>query len=159
MGAVDYYPDEEGYISDGTIVGFCKCQSAIALHQQVGIGTTAVTNYIGVAAAAFNTGVGLALKAGDTNDFIPVAFKGIVKMLANTAVAIPAGRAVVSGTTAGYVSGIVTFDGADTEAPVILLSYQNIGAGLTTVNWRFGYALQPASTDGDEILVMLAGLT
>ena len=156
MGATDNYPDEEGYISDGTVVGFCKAAAAIELNQQVALGITNVSNYISVIPAAYTKGFGVALRAADTNDYIPVAWKGIVKMLANTAVAIPAGRPVVSGTTSGYVSGIPTFAlGTD----VIIMAYQNIMPGLTTVNWRFGYAMQAGVTDGDEILVMLAGLT
>jgi hypothetical protein len=153
---VDYYPDEEGYISDGTIVGFCKALNSISLHQSVAFGTTNTTSYISVVAGAYTTGVGIALKAADTNDYIPVAFKGIVKQTANTAVAIPVGRAVVAGTTAGYVSGIETI-AAGTD--VVFITYQNIVPGATTRNWRLGYALQTATTDGDEILVMLAGLT
>jgi hypothetical protein len=149
----DLYPDEEGYISDGTIVGFCKAAAPITLHGAVKLAATAVSSYISVQPATVGTGYGVALKAADTNDYIPVAFKGIVKQIVG-AVTFAVGKPVIaSGTTAGVVEAQPALNGTT------MLEYVNLGNGGTTSLYRLGYALQAGTTAGDEVLVMLAGLS
>jgi hypothetical protein len=145
----DYYPDEEGHIDDGLVIGYAKAGMSISLGQAVALNVTTVTSYVSVTAAAFNTGVGVALKAANTNDYIPVCFYGVCKMVGDTAVVPTAGMAVVSGTTAGQVTGLVT----TTSATVIQLA-QNNGAGTIHL---LGMALQTATTTADEILVLVGG--
>lgn len=147
----DLYPDEEGYISDGTIVGFCKAAGSITLHGAVALGATAVTSYISVVAAGVETGVGIALKAADTNDYIPVAFKGIVKQTVGAAT-FSVGQAVAaSGTTVGVVERLIAGFTTGTD-------YLNITPGGTTAKFRLGYALQAGTTAGDEVLISLAAI-
>lgn len=147
----DLYPDEEGYISDGTIVGFCKAAGSITLHGAVALGSTGVSSYISVVAAGVANGVGIALKAADTNDYIPVAFKGIVKQTVGTATFSVGFPVKASGTTAGVVEKLTMGDTA-------VHDYLNIIPGGTTVQYRLGYAIQPGTTAGDEVLVMLNAL-
>ena len=148
----DLYPDEEGYISDGTIVGFCKAAAAITLHGAVKLGLTAVSSYISVIPATVGAGYGIALRAADTNDYIPVAFKGIVKQIVGTGTFVAGAPVVASGTTAGVVEKQGPLNGTT------MLEYVNLGFGGTTNLYRLGYALQAGTTAGDEVLVMLAGL-
>lgn len=149
----DLYPDEEGYISDGTIVGFCKAAGSITLHGAVQLGTTGVSSYISVVAAGVGKGYGIALKAADTNDYIPVAFKGIVKQTVGAGTFSVGKPVIASGTTVGVVEVQPALNGTT------MLEYVNLGNGATTTLYRLGYALQPGTTAGDEVLIMLSGLT
>ncbi len=147
----DLYPDEEGYISDGTIVGFCKAAGSITLHGAVTFGNTGVSDYISVVASGVANGVGICLKAADTNDYIPVAFKGIVKQTVGAAT-FSIGQAVkASGTTAGVVERLIA--GFTTGQ-----DYLNVIPGGTTFQYRLGYAVQPGTTAGDEVLISLASI-
>lgn len=151
----DLYPSEEGYIDDGQIVGFCKANASITLHGAVTLGATGVSGYISVGPAGVETGVGIALKAADTNDYIPVAFRGIVKQTVGTAT-FSVGRALASsGTTAGVVELIQVGDTFGAEG----LEYQNINPGATTFKYRLGYSLQAGTTAGDEALIAINALT
>lgn len=149
----DLYPDEEGYISDGTIVGFCKAAGSITLHGAVALGSTGVSSYISVVASGVGTGVGIALKAADTNDYIPVAFRGVVKQTVGAAT-FSVGKPVrASGTTVGVVEATAALNGTT------MLEYVNLGNGGTTNMYRLGFAMQPGTTAGDEVLIMLSGLS
>lgn len=147
----DLYPDEEGYISDGTIVGFCKAAGSITLHGAVALGSTGVSSYISVVAAGVATGVGIALKAADTNDYIPVAFKGIVKQTVGAGTFSVGAPVVASGTTAGVVEKLLV--GFTTA-----MEYTNVIPGGTTNLYRLGFALQAGTTAGDEALISLAAI-
>lgn len=147
----DLYPDEEGYISDGTIVGFCKAAGSISLHGAVALGATAVSNYISVVAAGVANGIGIALKAADTNDYLPVALKGIVKQTVGAATFSVGQPVHSSGTTVGVVERTTMGDTANNN-------YLNIIPGGTTTNYRLGFALQAGTTAGDEVLISLAAI-
>jgi hypothetical protein len=92
------------------------------------------------------------LKAADTNDYIPVAFRGIVKQIVGSAF-VAGAPVIASGTTAGVVEKQPALNGTT------MLEYVNLGFGGTTSLYRLGYALQAGTTAGDEVLVMLAGLS
>ncbi len=160
----DLYPDEEGYIDEGTIVGFCKAAGSITLHGAVKLGATGVSNYISVLSASDGTdghGFGIALKAADTNDYIPVAFKGIVKQTVGAATFSVGYPVISAGTTVGYVEKKVAIAPCTTAVDLsnLIDSYMFMGAGATTKLYKLGYALQAGTTAGDEVLIMLAGLT
>jgi hypothetical protein len=147
----DYYPSEEGYIDDGQIVGFCKAGGSITLHGAVTMGNTSVSGYLSVVAAGVATGIGIALKAADTNDYIPVAFQGIVKQTTGTATFSVMDPVHSSGTTAGVVELIVATSGSEYDN----MAYTD---ATTTGFLRLGYALQAGTTAADEVLIMLSGL-
>jgi hypothetical protein len=147
----DLYSDEEGYISDGTIVGFCKAAGSISLHGAVALGAAGVSNYISVTAAGVGTGIGIALKAADTNDYIPIALKGIVKQTVGAATFSVGAPVIASGTTAGVIEKLLV--GFTTG-----MEYANVIPGGTTNLYRLGFALQPGTAAGDEVLISLAAI-
>lgn len=148
----DLYPDEEGYIDAGLKIGFCKAAGSITLHGAVTIPATAVTSYISVTAAGVGTGVGIALEAANTNDYIPVVFQGIVKQTVGTATFAALKPVQSSGTTAAVVELITSGSGGE---------YYNMGySDATTITWwRLGWSLQAGTTAGDECLIMVDALT
>ena len=145
----DYYPKKDGHIEDGLLVGFCKAATSITVNSAVAIGNTTVSGVISVVSASFNTGVGWATKAANTNDMVPVVFYGIVKAVGSTSVAISTGQSVVSDTTAGRVTNLAVMNATTTCTLVT-----NSGTGTIHI---LGMALQAATTDADEILILVGG--
>jgi len=84
---VDYYSTEEGYISEGHVIGFAKLGTEVTQLQSVKLGTTAAGSVVVAVGAADGDSIGIALKTGVTNDYIPVALRGIVKLVAGEAIA------------------------------------------------------------------------
>jgi len=144
----DLYPDEEGYIGDGLVIGFAKAAGSITLHGAVAIPATGVSSYVSVTAATYRTGIGIALRAADTNDYIPVVLYGIVKQWTGAA-PFAAGKLVTSATTAGYV------DVMPAANATTMLEWNGLGNGGTTALNRLGLALQPGTTAGDEALIAI----
>lgn len=137
--ATDYWPAKEGYIFEGCMV--LPCYASAGSITEMACVKLVATNagYISVDhAAAAGDSIGVALRAANTYDIIPVAFNGVVKMIAGCTIAL--GDAVASG---GNESAIVydcdTFDGA------------------AAASQHLGTALQAGGTTGDEILVLLGG--
>ena len=146
----DLYPSEEGYISDGTVIGFCKAGGTIDLHETVFIGTTAVSGVVSViAGAADGDSLAVALKAAVTNDFIPVCFHGIVKMVIGDT--MTAGDIVMNDASATYVLPLVAL----TSDQVDLLR----GVSATGTYIRLGLLLQAGAASGDEALVFIGRLS
>jgi hypothetical protein len=142
----DLYPDEQGYIGDGLVIGYAKAAGSITLHGAVSIPATGVSSYVSVQAATLQTGVGIALRAADTNDYIPVVLYGIVKQTVGS-VTFAAGKIVTSGTTAGTVNQMPAVNGTT------MLEWNGLGNGGTTALNRLGLALQPGTTAGDLALI------
>ena len=142
----DLYPSEEGYISDGNVIGYCKCQATIALHSSVFIHGTAVAGVVSVApTAADGDGCAVALKGGAAGEDIPVCFFGVVKMMA--AAAIDEGDQVKSDSLGTYILPI-----ADRDATAATLLR---GMNYTGTVIRLGVALQAGASSGDELLVLV----
>ena len=142
----DLYPSEEGYISDGNVIGYCKATATIALHSSVFIHGTAVSGEISVApTAADGDGIAVALKAAATGDRIPVCFFGVVKMMA--AAAIDESDQVKSDSLGTYIIPIAD---RDSTAATLLR-----GLNYTGTVQRLGVALQAGASSGDELLVLI----
>jgi hypothetical protein len=142
----DLYPSEEGYISDGYVIGYCKCQAAIELHEVVYIHGTAVSGTISVAPAASDAdGFAVALKAGAANDYIPVCFHGVVKLVAGDTLTV--GDQLINDSLGTYVLPMP--DTTATNA-TIFRGLNNTGSRL-----RVGLALQNGAASGDELLVLV----
>ena len=145
----DLYPDEEGYISDGAVIGFCKLVNSVALHAGVKMGTTAVSGVVSIVTGASDgDSYGVALKAGVTDDFIPVCFHGIVKMVIGDT--CTAGDVVMNDASATYVLPIK----AMTEDEIV--KWRGICGTGTYI--RLGLLLQNGAASGDEALVFIGRL-
>ena len=143
MVAVDYWPQEEGYIVEGSPVMMCVSTGTISEGACVKLDTT-VSGQVSVDhSAAAGDAIGVALRAVTiTGQMVPVAFEGIVKMVA--AATLGLGTLCVSKGTDS--SNIVDCAGSDTI----------FGIGDTAGDqYILGTCLQAAATTGDEILVLL----
>ena len=145
----DLYPSEEGYISDGSIIGYCTADAAIALHSGVQIGATSTSGAIlVVAGSADGDSVGIALKeATAAGDRIPVCFYGVVKFVGGAVIA--EGDQVISDASATYALPIQTYTHDE------FAWYRGVCAGVTGTGWRLGMALQAAAASGDEFLLLV----
>lgn len=139
--ATDYWPQEEGYIVEGSPVMMCKTagtitEMACVLIQAGGAGYVQVDH-----SAAAGDSVGVALRACTvTGQMIPVAFGGIVKMLADSSIAVMEPVQSAGSDTAKVVDG--------PASNVLFINNSNKSI--------LGIALQAGVTDGDEILVLLS---
>lgn len=149
----DLYPDEEGYIGDGAVIGFCRATAAIALHSAVQLHATGVSGVISVTAgAADGDGIGVALKeATAVGDRIPVCFYGVVKMVAGAVLA--EGDMAKNDASATYVLPIDTLTHDEFEL------WRGVSGGATSTAWRLGMCLQAAAASGDEFLLLVGRLT
>jgi hypothetical protein len=153
--AADLYPSEEGHISDGLIIGFCKCQATISQNAAVFIHSTSVSGAVSVApSAADNDSCAVALKGGSAGDFIPVCFYGVVKMYGGST--ITAGDMVCNDASGYFVAELPNYKYS--LSPTYLAYYKGLSWSGTV--FRLGMALQNgnAATTGNELLVLVGGL-
>lgn len=147
----DLYPDEEGYIADGMLIGFCKAAGSIEINEAVSLGVTGVSGVVSVlAAAALGDACAVALKAAVTDDFIPVCFYGVVKMVVGTAT-FTTGAIVYNSAIGTHVEIIPS-----TDTTPGIIAFRGISGDGTV--FRLGTALQPGSTAADEALILIGGL-
>ena len=143
VAVTDYYPHKDGYVEDGSVIGFCYADdTTMAAGSWVTFGATRA-NYVAVAVtAAACDAIGMCLRAPSAiGDIVPVAFKGIVKSAVHSTLAI-----------GSLVSSSITTVTAMVEA---LGAYSSVNqlhnAGTARI---LGTALQ-AGNPADEILVLL----
>lgn len=147
--AVDLYPTEEGHISDGLVIGYCRCQATITQGAAVRIHTTSVSGVVSIAPSATdNDSYAVALKGGSALDFIPVCFYGVVKMYGGST--ITAGDVVCNDASGIFVAPVPPF----TDPTIIEYWADHANAGTW---YRLGLALQNANaaTTGGELLILV----
>ena len=140
MAAADYWPQEEGYIVEGSPVMMCYATGTITEMDCVKLSATTA----GVVSVATNAdwgdSIGVALRSATTGQMVPVAFAGVVKLLADGTLAL--GQQVCN--QAAGNNKII-----DTPTSV------NIKLGDNGTAYVLGTTLQEAADDEDEILVLL----
>jgi hypothetical protein len=140
MAGTDYWPQEEGYIVEGAPVIMCLSTSNITEMAAVRLtATTAGCVSVGVG-AVWGDCIGVALRACSSGQMVPVAFKGVVKMLADATLAL--GQHVCNQATGG--NKIIDGPAAG-----------NVMLGDNGTAYILGTALQASADDEDEILVLL----
>jgi len=128
-------------VTDGTIVEMACCKvTASATAGEVHVDHSAL----------MGDSIGVALRACTvTGEAIPVAFGGIVKMLADSTI---------------IVQQCLISQGTDSSKVVRMNAAANVGSNDLWINysaaalgtaWIMGLALQAGITDGDEILMLL----
>jgi len=138
----DRWDTQDGLIVSGFEIGFCKCKSGVTEGYAVtqhGVSQTTDVLWVDVSDAV-GDGVGIALKTGSANEFIPVLFYGVYKM--DTTSNVTVGQFVIGasgGATCLY-----------TGAGDLSAKYMVFGGS----SYILGYALQTA-TSGDEILILV----
>lgn len=139
----DYWPQEEGYIVEGSPVMMCQTGDTIVEMACVKItGSTAGHVLVDHSAAACDS-IGVCLRACTvTGQMVPVAFGGVVKMTSSGAFGVqePVGS---TGTDTSQVVALLGAHGSDDL-------YFNEGTA-----WMLGHALHAAAGAGDDILILL----
>jgi hypothetical protein len=150
--AVDLYPDEEGHISDGLVIGYCKAQTTIVQNQAVFLHSTSVSGVVSVAPGVADAdSCAVALKAASAGEWIPVCFYGVVKMYGGST--ITAGDVVCNDASAIFVGTVPDYDYH--LSPTYLSYYAGVKTGATV--YRLGLALQNANAaaTGGELLILV----
>ena len=142
----DKWPDEEGYIVEGTVIGFATLGGTVLEGEPVKFGTAATGQVVVTTPAAVGDSFGVALKYGVSGDIIPVAVGGVMKFVATGTFNV--GEYVMGGTSAWVQIGGAT---ANTTKLQIFTAAGSAGS------YVLGLALQTAGASGDEVLVMLTG--
>jgi hypothetical protein len=143
----DYYPDEEGVLLDGISVGWVQLSSTCVAMDSLKFDTATAGNIVMKHGDDYE-GVGVAMRARSSSDYVPVLFYGVCKMvLAGTCVV---GSPVCSATTGGQ---IFRHQSWATSSYLWLLH----GLNYTGTIEILGKALQGGTT-GDEILILVAPL-
>lgn len=149
MTSTDYFPNKDGYIEDGHVVGFCYADDVtMTAGSFVQFGASRA-NYVAVAVAAEAAdSVGMCLRTPSAiGDIVPVAFMGVVKAAVHSTIAI--GDLVSNSKTT--VTAVIEALGAYTSNKQV---HNNIGGNFTAR--ILGTALQGGNgTAPDEILILL----
>lgn len=141
----DNWPDEEGYIVEGTVIGFAESGSAITEGRAVAFGTAASGKVVVTAASAIGDSFGVALKAATASgQKIPVAVGGLMKMTSSATITV----------------GFYVMNSTDGHVTRCLCPWTNAGAVLQIFTGGvgshiLGLCLQDGSTAGNEVLVLL----
>jgi hypothetical protein len=150
----DMWDTQEGYICQGTDIGFCTLGTAVVAGDCVTFGTSAANKIVVNQWSDFADAVGVAKKGGVTGDTIPVVFYGVVKMVAHQTVTVGqcVSNSVTAGTTVTYgnVIPIAINTGGTSDVLFCLVN-------ATGTQHILGMALQDGAAPGDEILVLIGG--
>lgn len=152
----DNWDSQEGYISQGSVIGYVELGTAIVAGDNLTWGTAAANKVVLSSATAGGdeaSGVAVAMKGGVTGDKIPAVFFGVVKMVSYSTCTV--GGAVISPATAGTTityGNVCPLTAANTEAGMDLAGVNGSGTAFI-----LGMALQAATTLGDELLVLIGG--
>ena len=156
MADTDNWANQEGYICNGNIIGFCELGTAAVAGEPVGFGTAASNKIVVNLYSGAANAVGVTLKGGVTGDKVPVVFYGVVKMVAYSTCTV--GGAVINSATAGTTityGNVMPLTASDTTDDQGFFLAAINGTGTAHV---LGMALQAGTTLGDELLVLVGGM-
>jgi len=145
----DKWPDEEGVIVDGIIIGFAEAGATVVEGRGVDFGTSATGKVVCTTPSAIGDSWGVALKGATVGLMVPVAISGVVKMVSTGT--FNAGEMVMGGAVGRAQIGNAA---ANTTALQMFAA-----AGATTGSYILGMALQEATAEGDEVLIALGKVT
>ena len=152
MATVDQWDNEEGYICQGSVIGFVTLETAVCAGDPLAWGTPAANRVVMKMYTAEADSCAVALKGGVTGDKIPACFFGVVKMC-GFSVCTVGGFVINAGTVGTTVTyGMVTPLTAATGTLVGAYLARNTGTGTAFV---LGQCLQAATTVGNELLVLI----
>jgi len=156
MATVDQWDTQEGYISQGRVIGFITLGTAAVAGENltfVGSMAAGAQNKIIMMACVAGgdeaSGVGVCLKGGVTGDKVPVCFYGVVKMCSHSVCTV--GGFVTSGATVGTTITYAQVVPLTAQTNACFLAHDS-GTGTAFV---LGQCLQAATTAGNELLVLI----
>lgn len=143
MTAADYWPSEEGQVGPGIVIGFFTASGTVteARAQKYGTATSGTVKCQDGGAARGDANCGVALKSASTGELVPVIVYGVVKMEADGTTDIDAGDFVQNEVTTNDII----------ECDTTYSNYKLFGS----IYYVLGQAMQAATEDGDEILVLV----
>lgn len=156
MVDTDNWETQEGYICQGSVIGFVELGTVIVAGDILTWGTPAQNKIVmngAIAGGNEASGVAVAMKGGVSGDKIPAVFFGVCKMVAYSTCTV--GGAVISPATAGTTityGNVCPLTAANTEAGMDLAGVNGSGTAFI-----LGMALQAGTTIGDELLVLIGG--
>ena len=156
MVDTDNWETQEGYICDGSVIGFVELGSTVVAGEALQWGTSAPNKVVMIAKALAADSCAVAMKGGVTGDKIPAVFYGVVKMCAHSTITV--GDAVVNSKTEGATityGNVTPLTATDTGINNVAVLKHNNGTGTAYI---LGMALQAATTIGDELLVLVGGM-
>ena len=144
--AVDYFPNKDGYIEDGHVVGFCYADDVVMTAGAFVTWGASRANYVAVKASDLACdAVGMCLRTpAAVGDIVPVAFKGIVKAAVHSTIAI---GDLVGNSSTTITALIPVFDAYASN-----LLFHNSSLYTAKI---LGMALQAGAVPKDEILIMI----
>jgi len=154
MAIVDNWGTQEGYLSQGQVIGFVELGTAIVAGDPLAWDTAAVNKVVMKKYAASADSCAVAMKGGGTGDKIPAVFYGVVKMAAYSTCTV--GGAVINSKTAGTTvtyGNVMPLTALNTGTAEPYLCSNN-GTGTAYI---LGMAIQAGTTLGDELLVLIGG--
>lgn len=140
----DRWPDEEGYIVEGIVIGFCEAGNTLTANRGCARGTAATGKIVVTTPAGVGDSVGVALKAASAGEKVPVAFSGVIKMVSTGT--FNAGEFITGGAAGRAKCG---------QAAANTSSLNLFKAAGSTGSYILGMALQTAAAEGDECLILL----
>jgi len=155
MVDTDNWDSQEGYISQGQVIGFVTLGTSVVAGDWLTWGTAAANQIVMDAATpktAEANGVAMALKGGVTGDKIPACFYGVCKCVAYSTCTV--GGFVTNPATAGTTitfGNVNPLTATDTGRDAEDLARMN-GSGTA---FLIGQCLQAGTTIGDELLVLV----
>ena len=142
---VDFWPSEEREIVPGLSIGFAYCEAAVAEGAPVKVGATTTAGRVQVTtAAAVGDSFAVAMKYGAAYAYIPVAYSGVIKMTVCNETNIACGQLVLNSAEAGV--GLANAD---------IIIHNSFYPWMGGASHVLGLALQAATNQGDEILVLI----
>lgn len=142
--AVDKWSTEEGIIVEGLVIAFCEAGATLTEGRGVAWGTAAANKIVVTAPAGVGDSFGIALKAASAGDMVPVALSGVMKMVST-------GTFNVGEFVCGDAAGRAKIGDAAANTG----SLQLFKAAGSTGSYILGLAAQTATTEGDEVLIIL----
>jgi hypothetical protein len=138
--ATDWWPQEEGYIVEGTPVVMCYAGAHISEMSCVVLDAATAGRVCVAHSAGAGDSLGVALRAASAGQMVPVAFGGIVKLIANAAIGLGV---------------LVQSLGSDTPNITVTGNSVSVQIGDQAGTRVLGTSLQEATAGSDEILVCL----
>jgi len=140
----DNWDDEEGYIVEGVVIGFCYVGAGVTEARGVAFGTSTANRVTVTAPSGIGDSFGVALKTVSTAGlYVPVAVGGVMKMVCTASLNTYAAGDFVCGGAAGRAT---LCDHTTNTSNLAVMGGDSHVLGL---------ALQTAAAEGDETLILL----
>ncbi len=142
----DKWPQEEGLIVEGLVIGFAEAGNTCTEGRGVAFGTAATNKVVVTSPSATGDSFGVCLRTQSTaGNKVPIALSGVMKMVSTGT--FNNGEFVMGG-----AAGRARIGNAAANTSKLQLF---AAAGASRGTYILGLALQTATAEGDECLILL----